>query len=69
MRPALGLVAASCDPGKANWEFKHRFVRLILETYRRELISEAKLRELAALVNVPAKGVLALVQDDENDEG
>jgi transcriptional regulator with XRE-family HTH domain len=60
---ALGLDALACDANQATWEFKHRFLSLGLEAYRRELISEAKLRELAGLVGVPAEGVLSLLPE------
>lgn len=64
---ALGLVAFYCDVEQTNWEFKHRFISLALEAYRRELISEAKLRELAALVGIPAEVALSLLQEDEDE--
>jgi Zn-dependent peptidase ImmA (M78 family) len=65
---ALGLVAFDCDAEQTNWEFKHRLISLALEAYRRELISEAKLRELAALVGMPAEGALSLLQEDEDEQ-
>jgi Zn-dependent peptidase ImmA (M78 family)/DNA-binding XRE family transcriptional regulator len=65
---ALGLVAFDCDAEQTNWEFKHRFVSLALEAYRRELISVAKLRELAALVGMPAEVALSLLQEDEDEQ-
>jgi hypothetical protein len=64
---ALGLDALACEGDRATWEFKHRFLSLGLEAYRRELISEAKLRELAELVGVPAEGVLSLLPEDEDE--
>jgi Zn-dependent peptidase ImmA (M78 family)/DNA-binding XRE family transcriptional regulator len=63
---ALGLDVVDCGSEQTDWEFKHRFVSLALEAYRRELISQAKLRELAAMVGMPAKVVLSLLQEDED---
>jgi Zn-dependent peptidase ImmA (M78 family)/DNA-binding XRE family transcriptional regulator len=64
---ALGLDALACERDRDTWEFKHRFLSLGLEAYRRELISEAKLRELAGLAGVPAEVVLSLLPEDEDE--
>jgi Zn-dependent peptidase ImmA (M78 family)/transcriptional regulator with XRE-family HTH domain len=65
--------ARALDLDEAAWrpsfsDFKHRFVGLALEAYRRELISEAKLRELAALVEVSPEAILKLLEDDDAHE-
>jgi hypothetical protein len=65
---ALGLDALACEKDQAEWEFKHRFLSLGMEAYRRELISEAKLRELARLVGMPAEVVLSLLLEDEDEQ-
>jgi Zn-dependent peptidase ImmA (M78 family) len=56
----MGLDTETCAP--VRLDFKHRFVRLAIEAYRRELISEAKLRELARLVDVSPESVLWLIR-------
>ncbi len=47
---ALGLVDS--DQGVEHNEFRHRFLNLALEAFRREEISRAKLDELAAMVEL-----------------
>ncbi|MDX2000532.1 MAG: ImmA/IrrE family metallo-endopeptidase [Thermoanaerobaculia bacterium] len=44
-------------PDRAPSEFRHRFLGLALEAYRRDEISRAKLRELAGLVNLDTDGL------------
>lgn len=65
---ALGLDALACTADQVDWEFKHRLLSLGLEAYRRELISEAKLRELAGLVDMPAEDVLLLLPENEDEQ-
>jgi Zn-dependent peptidase ImmA (M78 family) len=44
-------------------EFKHRFLGLALEAYRRDELSRSKLRELASLVGLPAAELSQLIED------
>src|SRR6185436_6822797 len=44
-------------------EFRHRFLGLALEAYRREEISRGKLKELAAMMGLPAEELDRLVED------
>ena len=71
---ALARVLGLPEPDHAGLrdEFRHRFLGLALEAYRREVISRAKLVEVAALVNVGAEKVaqaldLAGLEDDGAD--
>ena len=53
-------------------EFRHRFLGLALEAYRREEISRGKLKELASMVGLPAAELDRLVEDtglDDDDDG
>lgn len=52
----------------AHNEFKRRFLGLALEAYRRELISRAKLAELAQLVKVSGERLARLIEDAGIDE-
>ncbi len=52
----------------AHSELKRRFLGLALEAYRRELISRAKLAELAKLVKVPGERLARLIEDAGIDE-
>lgn len=65
---ALGLESSGRGAEHAGWEFKHRFISLALEACRRELISEAKLRELADLIGMPTEVVLSLLPEDEDEQ-
>ena len=61
IRAGLGLP----DP-EEHWrrrEFRHRFLGLALEAYRRERISRSKLVELARLVNVSREAVERLIDE------
>lgn len=49
------------DPAALREEFRHRFLGLALESYRRELITQGKLFELARLVGVEREEVLELL--------
>lgn len=49
------------DPTELREEFRHRLLGLALEAYRRELISQGKLVELAHLVDVDRNEVLELL--------
>jgi transcriptional regulator with XRE-family HTH domain len=44
-------------PDRRPSEFRHRFLGLALEAYRRDEISRSKLRELAGLVNLDSDGL------------
>jgi hypothetical protein len=44
-------------------EFKHRFLGLALEAYRRDEISRGKLRELVAMVGLTADDLDQLLDD------
>jgi hypothetical protein len=44
-------------------EFKHRFLGLALEAFRRDEISRGKLRELAAMVGLSRSDLDRLVED------
>ena len=59
----LGL--AEPDHTQARNEFRHRFLGLGLDAYRRDLISAGKLREIARLVGAPAEDLEALIGDDD----
>lgn len=60
----LGI--AEPDHTKARNEFRHRFLGLALDAYRRDLISTGKLRELARLVGAPEADLETLIGDDES---
>ena len=67
IRAGLGLP----DP-EEHWrrrEFRHRFLGLALEAYRRERISRSKLVELARLVNVSREAVERLVDESGIESG
>lgn len=49
-------------------EFKHRFLGLALEAYRRDFISRAKLTELGRLAKVPSEPLAQLIEDAGIDE-
>lgn len=62
------------DADEARNEFRHRFLALALEAFRREDITRAKLRELAEMVEVSASEIHEVLaraglgeQDDEDD--
>lgn len=55
------LRLAAPDSGELREEFRHRFLGLALEAYRRELISQGKLFELGRLVGVERDEVLELL--------
>ncbi len=62
------------DADEARNEFRHRFLALALEAFRREEITRAKLRELAEMVEVSASEIDEVLaraglgeQDDEDD--
>ena len=48
-------------------DFKHRFLWLALEAYRRELISKAKLHELGKMVDVSLESLLRLIENHKED--
>jgi Zn-dependent peptidase ImmA (M78 family) len=50
---------------EARNEFRHRFLGLALDAYRRDLISTGKLRELARLVGAPAADLESLIGNDD----
>lgn len=57
---ALGIV----DQGKSNADgFKHRFIALGLEAYRRDEISYGKLKEVLHLIGLPASALDLLIQE------
>lgn len=67
IRAGLGLP----DP-EEHWrrpEFRHRFLGLALESYRRERISRSKLVELARLVNVSREAVERLIDESGIESG
>ena len=49
-------------------EFRHRFLGLALEAYRREEISRGKLKELATMVDLTAEDLDRLVEDAGLDD-
>jgi transcriptional regulator with XRE-family HTH domain len=57
----LGL--AEPDRTEMRSEFKHRFLGLALEAYRRDEISRGKLRELVAMVGIRARDLDKLIDD------
>jgi len=50
-------------------EFRHRFVGLALEAFRRDVVSRSKLVEVAALVGVDARDVDRAIEDLGLDDG
>lgn len=64
----LGLAEPASEEVRS--EFKHRFLGLALEAFRRDEISRGKLRELVAMVNLTADDLERLLDDagfaDEN---
>jgi hypothetical protein len=58
---ALGL--SEPDHAEMRSEFKHRFLGLALETYRRDEISRGKLRELVAMVDLGIDDLDQLLDD------
>jgi Zn-dependent peptidase ImmA (M78 family)/transcriptional regulator with XRE-family HTH domain len=70
MAKLLGL--PDLDHAAAQNEFRHRFVGLALESYRRELVTKGKLRELATMVGLGADAVRNLIESagiDGNEGG
>ncbi|MGD8890950.1 MAG: XRE family transcriptional regulator [Desulfobacterales bacterium] len=61
----MGLERESGAP--LQLEFKHRFVGLAIEAYRRELISKAKLHELTKMVNVSLESALRLIDNPKEN--
>ena len=61
----MGLEGESSIP--LQLDFKHRFVGLAVEAYRRMLISKAKLQELTSMVNVSLESVLRLIENPEQN--
>jgi Zn-dependent peptidase ImmA (M78 family)/DNA-binding XRE family transcriptional regulator len=59
------------EPGHAEMrsEFKHRFLGLALEAYRRDEVSHGKLRELAAMAGLAADDLQQLIEDADIDPG
>jgi hypothetical protein len=51
------------DPTVLRMEFKRRFLGLALEAYRRSLISRAKLRELAGLLDYEPRQIEELLAE------
>ncbi len=58
---ALGL--SEPDHAEMRSEFKHRFLGLALEVYRRDEISRGKLRELVAMVDLSADDLDQILDD------
>lgn len=56
------------DHAEVRNEFRHRFLGLGLEAYRREEISRGKLQELAAMVELSADALEKLVEDAGLDD-
>jgi Zn-dependent peptidase ImmA (M78 family)/transcriptional regulator with XRE-family HTH domain len=63
----LGL--AEPDDSMVRDEFRHRFLGLALEAYRREEISRGKLKELALMVQLTADDLERLIVDAGLDSG
>jgi len=61
----LGVVEP--DHAGARNEFRHRFLGLALDAYRRDMISTGKLRELARLVGAPTVDLETLIGDAGED--
>jgi Zn-dependent peptidase ImmA (M78 family)/DNA-binding XRE family transcriptional regulator len=51
------------DHTHARNEFRHRFLGLALEAFRRKAITRAKLGELAAMVSLPTSDLARLIED------
>ena len=68
MSELLGL--AEPDHGEVRNEFRHRFLGLALEAFRRDEISRSKLRELASLVALRERDLDKLIEEAglEDDE-
>ncbi|HEX9942195.1 MAG TPA: XRE family transcriptional regulator [Thermoanaerobaculia bacterium] len=66
MAELLGLPEP--DHTEIRNEFRHRFLGLALEAYRREEISRGKLKELAAMVDLPAAELDKLIDDAGFDD-
>jgi Zn-dependent peptidase ImmA (M78 family)/transcriptional regulator with XRE-family HTH domain len=62
----LGL--SEPDHAEIRNQFRHRFLGLALEAYRREEISRGKLKELAAMVSLPAEELDNLLDDAGFDD-
>jgi hypothetical protein len=58
---ALGLTEP--DHAETRSEFKHRFLGLALEAYRRDEISRGKLRELVTMVGLAADDLDQFLDD------
>jgi Zn-dependent peptidase ImmA (M78 family)/DNA-binding XRE family transcriptional regulator len=67
MAKLLGL--PDIDSGAGPNEFRHRFVGLALEAFRREMVTKGKLRELAKMVGLGTSEVHALIESAGIDEG
>ncbi len=67
-RTAARLLGVSePDHADARNEFRHRFLGLALDAYRRDLISTGKLRELARLVGASAVDLEILIGNGDED--
>jgi hypothetical protein len=51
------------DHAHMRSEFKHRFLGLSLEAFRRDEISQGKLRELVSMVGLPSSDLDRLIED------
>lgn len=63
MEVARWLDLPEPDHTSARNEFRHRFLGLALEAFRRKAITRAKLGELAAMVSLPAADLVRLIED------
>ena len=61
----MGLDGETGAPSRLD--FKHRFLGLAIEAYRRELISKSKLHELSQMVDVSYESVIKLIGDHNDD--
>lgn len=57
------------DDEMARNEFRHRFLALALEAYRRDEITRAKLRELGGMVAVADEELEGVLREMEQDDG
>lgn len=62
----LGL--SEPDHSEIRNEFRHRFLALALEAYRRDEISRSKMSELASMVELPAESLDRLIVDAGLDD-
>jgi Zn-dependent peptidase ImmA (M78 family)/transcriptional regulator with XRE-family HTH domain len=58
-----GLLGLAEPLAEAQGEFRHRFLGLALEAYRRDELSRGKLRELVAMVGLTAEDLERLLED------